>query len=91
MSDNREERAPMLSQAMDNVRQSGALSHRPGARRHRWTVAAPGSASESAPGTGSPASGESGDAGADPDSGESAGPGEPGDAGGSGNGAEPGA
>jgi hypothetical protein len=42
MSDNkREERAPMVSQAMENVRASGALSRRPGARRHRWTLAAP--------------------------------------------------
>jgi len=49
MSDNnREERAPMVSQAMENVRRSGALSRRPGARRHRWTLAAPGSGEGSA-------------------------------------------
>lgn len=47
MSDNnREERAPMVSQAMENVRRSGALSRRPGARRHRWTLAAPGDPGE---------------------------------------------
>lgn len=41
MSDNnRQERAPMVSQAMEDVRRSGALSRRPGARRHRWTLAA---------------------------------------------------
>ena len=52
MSDNnREERAPMVSQAMENVRRSGALSRRPGARRHRWTLAAPESPDSEGPGT----------------------------------------
>lgn len=64
MSDNkREERAPMVSQAMENVRASGALSRRPGARR-RWTLAS-SEESENAQSVESSAS-------ADPESGSSA-------------------
>lgn len=67
MSDNkREERAPMVSQAMENVRASGALSRRPGARR-RWTLAP----SEESDNARSAESAES-SASADPESGSSA-------------------